>query len=516
MKNTKSMHLLINSGVVLAVIAIGISAQAAEDSIVNAAKVQQINQIIQAKGAQWKAKETWVSKLSPNDLRRMLGSNDMPTTNVDFTNSKSTRATSVDWRNQNGINWLSPIMNQGNCGSCVAFATVATLEAQMSISSGLPWMHPTFSPEQLFACGGGGCDSGWMPNSAASFIKSKGIVDQACAPYTMGSTGKDVSCSQATNGCSDMASRTYKISDVARPTDGIFKRSVDNVKAALAKGPLVTTLTVYTDFLTYSGGIYKHVSGKAEGGHAVSIVGYDDATRVWIVRNSWGPEWGENGFVRVSWDDKSGVASSTWQFQVPTKNEYLTISGPAENDYVSGNYQIKVGNNTSDNLNVDVRQAGTQKSIAMLTCARTNKSECISVLDTTQLADGRYEAIAKSGSSNSFSQTRSFYVVNHTPENLSLSVESTDLSKPLAGRPEFDIDAQSGSVPFHHVTFFLRQNGKIVAQRTIDVVLPKMKFGFRTNTVPNGNYELFFRGEIPAAGKIYSAESKIANVSIKN
>ena len=281
----------------------------AEESVVNTAKVQEFNQQIQKQGANWKAGETWVSKLSAKDLKRMLGSNDMPKSTLNYTSSKTaTLPASVDWRNQNGINWLGPVMNQGNCGSCVAFSTVATLEAQLSIASGLPWLHPNFSPEQLFACGGGGCDSGWQPASAAKFLKSSGIVDAACAPYTMGSTGNDVSCSQATAGCSDAASRTYKITGVATPSGGLFGGgNVDKVKEALTHGPLVTTLTVYTDFLTYTGGIYKNVSGKAEGGHAVSIVGYDDATRVWIVRNSWGPDWGEKGFVRVSWDDKSGV-----------------------------------------------------------------------------------------------------------------------------------------------------------------------------------------------------------------
>ena len=72
-------------------------------------------------------------------------------------------ATGLDWRNKDGVNWISPILNQGNCGSCVAFAAVGVLESQVNITSGIPGLNPSFSTQALFACGGGGCESGWEP-----------------------------------------------------------------------------------------------------------------------------------------------------------------------------------------------------------------------------------------------------------------------------------------------------------------------------------------------------------------
>jgi hypothetical protein len=65
--------------------------------------------------------------------------------------------------------------------------------------------------------------------------------------------------------------------------------TIEDVKAALQKGPLITTLAVYADFESYSSGVYKHVDdGNApEGGHAVSIIGYDDSKNAWLIRNSW-------------------------------------------------------------------------------------------------------------------------------------------------------------------------------------------------------------------------------------
>lgn len=518
MKIKKSML----GGVILAFFAVSFSAFA-DESVVNSAKIQTtkieaINRIIRQSGAQWHARENWVSRLSDEELIRMLGSNEKPTTSLDYTSTKTNLASQVDWRSQNGVNWLGEIMNQGNCGSCVAFATVATLEAQLSISSGLPGLHPTFSPEQLFACGGGGCDRGWMPNNAATFLKNKGIVDAACAPYTMGLTAEDVACAKTTTSCADPASRTYRISEINRPTDGFFKRSADRVKEALAHGPVMTTMTVYSDFVTYGSGIYRHVTGKSEGGHAVSIVGYDEANRAWIIRNSWGTSWGEKGFARISWDDSSGVGSNTWQFEVPTQNEYLTISSPTENAYVSGSTSIRVSQVTRNNLNVEIRQVATKKTVTTLACTKSGTSECISILDTTPLADGRYEASINSGDGNGFSQVRSFYVSNQTPQNLAIQITgaSVDLTKPLKDRIDVSVATQAAPIPFDHVIMFVRQNGKVMSQKRIDGSVAKMKVGFNTKLLPNGEYELQFRGEITSSGKLYSVDSSPVKVVLKN
>ena len=131
--------------------------------------------------------------MSDFEIKRLLGSLDRPAGNALFEDRNMVND-SIDWRNVNGVNWLGPVMNQGNCGSCVAFASVATLEATYRINSGLPWLSPTFSPQQLFNCGGGACSFGWRPANAASFLEKRGIVDAACAPYESGSTGEDVMC----------------------------------------------------------------------------------------------------------------------------------------------------------------------------------------------------------------------------------------------------------------------------------------------------------------------------------
>ncbi len=81
--------------------------------------------------------------------------------------------------------------------------------------------------------------------------------------------------------------------------------------ALLTYGPLVTTMNVYSDFYSYAGGVYSYVSGTLQGGHAIEIIGYDDTEQCFIVKNSWGVDWGESepgsisttGFFRIAYSE---------------------------------------------------------------------------------------------------------------------------------------------------------------------------------------------------------------------
>jgi C1A family cysteine protease len=278
-----------------------------------------LNKKIRSAGAQWEAGPTSVSHLSTREVRLMLDPKLDPHPEVQFEVPESSefrvmatasQVTAWDWRNKDGKNWLSPIRNQGQCGSCLAFAAAATMESQYRISKNSSSSSIRLSPQFMFSCGGGKCSQGWYPEKAAQFLKSTGVTDDSCMPY-MSSAGSDISCKKA---CSNYSSRTVKISSYSRPTESA--RSLSALRAALQKGPLVTTMSVYGDFMNYRRGIYKHVSGSYVGGHAIALVGFNDKDRYFIIRNSWGTTWGESGYARISYDDSSNIGAATWKYEM--------------------------------------------------------------------------------------------------------------------------------------------------------------------------------------------------------
>lgn len=273
--------------------------------------VTRLQKQINAAGAHWTAGETSVSELPLDEFKLMTGLAEDEVPQAQLTAAEdgvqAMLPTKLDWRSRNGVNWVSPILNQGRCGSCVAFAAIATLETQYKIDYGFAG-YKRLSPQHLFSCGGGSCFWGWTGGSAASFLQKYGVPDEACFPYTSGTTGSTGSCRP----CADYQKRVVRITGYNTPTSGVTNLQV--IKQALQKGPLFAMMTIYSDFRNYTGGVYRHVSGGYLGGHAISIVGYDDSQRALIIRNSWGTGWGENGFARVSYDDTSGIGANTWSY----------------------------------------------------------------------------------------------------------------------------------------------------------------------------------------------------------
>jgi len=84
-----------------------------------------------------------------------------------------------------------------------------------------------------------------------------------------------------------------------------LQKAVEILQAPYQRGPLVAELAVFGDFGSYEGGIYEHPGEESTSdiNHQVVIVGYNDEQQYWIVKNSWGPDWGENGYFRIAYGD---------------------------------------------------------------------------------------------------------------------------------------------------------------------------------------------------------------------
>ncbi len=203
-----------------------------------------------------------------------------------------------DNRNYNGHNFVTPVRDQGGCGSCVAFGVAATAEARMRRERNNPNLNIDFSEAHLFYCHArsegrrcGGNKAGWWPSAALDAFKNKGVTDETHYPYVAG----DQDCTGLKPGWQN---HVHKVTGWQKLTD-----HMDMKKFIAEKGPLVGCFTVYQDFMAYKSGVYRHVSGNAVGGHCISVVGYDDANRYWICKNSWGSNWGESGYFRIAYGE---------------------------------------------------------------------------------------------------------------------------------------------------------------------------------------------------------------------
>lgn len=196
----------------------------------------------------------------------------------------------IDWRDRSGRDFTTPIKDQGQCGSCVAFAVVASIESRLEVRLGRPDLNPDLSEADVFYCGCGACCwKGWWNYLALDHIVGHGVSDEACFPYRVG----DPPCEL----CPDREKRTVNL------THWSGVQGHDEMKQAIADdGPISVVMEVRLDFFGYVGGVYCPEGAPwFVGLHAVEIVGYNDEEGYWIVKNSWGTDWGEDGWFRIGY-----------------------------------------------------------------------------------------------------------------------------------------------------------------------------------------------------------------------
>jgi len=206
-------------------------------------------------------------------------------------------ADAVDWRDQGAV---TPVKNQGQCGSCWSFSATGSMEGRYQIKTG---NLVSLSEQQLVDCstsqGNMGCNGGLM-DYAFQYAESNPLETEAEYPYT----AKDGKC-HVSGG--EVAVRSFK---------DVTPKSASALKAAAAEGPVSIAIDAGgIAFQLYHGGIMK--GGGLTGcgtslDHGVLLVGYgsENGKDYWIVKNSWGASWGEKGYLRMARDDSSTDAGT--------------------------------------------------------------------------------------------------------------------------------------------------------------------------------------------------------------
>jgi len=210
---------------------------------------------------------------------------------------------SVNWVKEGAV---TPVKNQGDCGSCWSFSTTGSTEGINYISTG---KLLSFSEQQLMDCswlyGDKGCNGGLMDN-AFRYLVAKGSELESDYPYQ----------GQSSFVCKYSASKVqFQISGY----QDVQPKSIDQLEAAVAQQPVsIAVQANQQSWQFYNGGVVSSNCGQ-QLDHGVLVVGYDNgSTPYWLVKNSWGSSWGESGYIRIlkSDADLCGVLDSP---SYPTK-----------------------------------------------------------------------------------------------------------------------------------------------------------------------------------------------------
>jgi len=213
------------------------------------------------------------------------------------------------WGNVDGTNYLTLQRNQHipiYCGSCWAFAASSALSDRIKIARKAKWSDIIIAPQVLISCdlSDNGCGGGDAKN-AYQWIHENNITDETCSNYQAYGHDNGIGCSsqiKCTNcwpgkGCwAQERAKIYGINEF-----GEVKGEEAMMNEIKQRGPITCAIAVTQELRNYTGGIFEDKTGRINLDHDISVTGWgeENGKKFWIIRNSWGSYWGEDGNFRL-------------------------------------------------------------------------------------------------------------------------------------------------------------------------------------------------------------------------
>jgi len=274
---------------------------------------------------------------------------------------------------------------QGHQGSCTAWAVAYALKSyqeEVERNWGLDTPVHLFSPSYIYNQFSRGRDRGMPANKALDLLATKGCATMATMPYNPND------CSRKPSSQANEEAKNYRITFWGR-----VDSDINVIKQFLTSGcPLIIGIpagdNLYQENLIKSNYIYKSL-GKGNGnGHAVVLVGYDDKKSAFQFLNSWGTDWGENGYAWIDYDFFSQVCRQIFYAQDSSMSERgsirITSAPSGANVYLNGSYKgtapLILANLSSVNYTIEVSQPGYKPYNASVQLTSGKNSNLYAVL----------------------------------------------------------------------------------------------------------------------------------------